>query len=424
MKRALCIVLVGLFLVALAPMGAVGALGASPGEYTFTGKGSATVLDLDVPVLAQVFKGLTLGFAGAEFASDPKVSGFAAGRCDFLGPNSAPSTACVYANSRAESAATSGAPKGGSATPNCDVAQSLGSGVVQLQAVCGKSLSDVSSGTPSGANEAGGGLINLSLDLTGILPQAEQAKDAVLDGVIDLLDTVGPSIPPGQLQSVRNQLTDYLSAIKEGGKAGTILNGVATTNIASLGSKVTITSQVGGLKIGLLGITDPTVDGLVIIDITGAKGIATWDGVAGIASATATPGTATLMVRDLADLIPNSDYISSTVSLPQLNNMLGLLPAPLTTSIEAATVEQHQTPDSRSASASTAGLKIQALQGVSGGIYLRIAAADVSVSGAPITRVLALPKTGGASRAFFLISAVLAVAAAVGLLSARRIRST
>jgi LPXTG-motif cell wall-anchored protein len=433
MKRSFGVVLVALILLALVPMGAAGA---PAGGFTYVGKGSARVLDLDIPVLASVFKGVTLGVSSAEFSSDPKVTGFAAGRCDYLGPNSSAASSCSAA-SKAESSATAASPTGGASAPKCEVAQTIA--VVQVQAVCGSSVSDVTGGKLAGVNRAGEGLINVSLDLSSVLPgagpQAEAAKDAAVDLIVGVIKAVDNQVPSqANIDSITSKLVDHLNAIKEAKvPAATILNGVATTDITSDASKLTVASGVAGVKIELLRLTNPldnplVQDALVIIEVTGANSSAVWDGAKGEATAAANPGAATLKVKDLADLFPGTEYITQTANLPQLNNLLSALNGtPLETSIEAATVNTTQ--QGRSASASTSGVRIRGLKGLlSSGVYsldLRIAGTDASVSGAPITSIESpLPKTGGASKVFFIGAAALAILALFGLGIARRLRAS
>lgn len=435
MRRAIALGLVLLVIGALAP-----ATTAAAGEYTFVGTGSARVLDLDLPVLrvagAQgLFKGLTLGASRATFGSDPKAAGFAAGKCDYLGSGADPITACS-STSTAQSSANATSPQSGSISPKCETPPaSPGGGAVTLLNVCGKSFSDVSTGSPTGINEGGGGIVNLSLDLSqlapGGTPQAEAAKDMVVDSLVSLLNTVGATVPNSQVQALKDEINRYLTSLKDGTKAGSIINGVASTNVTHNGLATDIVSSVAGVKVGLLGLTDPLTDGLVIIDVTGAQAAGTWNGATGLASASAVPGTATLKVLNLTTP-QQGDYIVQTLSLTSLGQTLSVLDGTaVETTIKVIAATPPQT--GQSVSASSGALFIHAAKGVGesslgkkdGGIVLGLASADVSISGAPrITKVdSALPKTGGPARVLYLVAAVLLGAAWLARRGARLVRA-
>lgn len=401
--------------------------------YNFAGRGSARALDLGIPALrmqptlANAFKGLTVGLTVVEFSSSPQTAGFAAAQCELVGPATAGGGLPCSGNSMQSSASDGNT---GSGKPSCvntlNVVQVIG-----LNTACGQSSSRTDSGVPVGFNQAGVAQLKLGLDLSGLHPQVEATKDQVVDSLTGVVDTLLISqIPAAQREALKDALHQALDSIKDGGQAGVIQVGLSTTQVGGTPDEVTVTAQAAGASIGLLGLNNALTDGLVIIEVSSAKAIASWSNTSGAGSASVNPAVATVKVRDLVDLVPG-DYIERSVTAQELNNIFANLEnTPLATTVELSPATAPQT--GQSVAASTAGVRIHALKGLGesaagardGGLILRLAAADVAVSGAPITREAPpLPITGGTPMAFWGAAAVLALGAPVLYMMSRRLRN-
>src|SRR5207249_6482783 len=136
-----------------------------------------------------------------------------------------------------------------------------------------------------------------------------------------------------------------------------------------------------GSQIGLLGLTNALTDGLVVVDVSAAKALASWNDVTGTASSSSTPAVATIKVKDLLNLVPG-DYLTSTVDAGLLNGLLAPLSGTILDSgIELASATPPQ--QGNNVVASTSGVALRLLRGLGesavgakdGGLSLRLAAA-------------------------------------------------
>lgn len=436
MKKTLVAALVLLVLgAAMVPAWAQGV------QVSFSGTGNARALDLSVPALRALglqnqFKGLTVGLTSSTFDISPSaksVSGFAAGKCDFIAtqadPNALP---CDQSTLEASSAASPGGK--GACADNLTVT------VVSVSTSCGKSSSSLTAaGLPSSLNDATIANVKISADLSALGLEAilgvEAKKDQVLTVVSDLTSVVFQTAPSSaQTNALKDATEDFLNSIKDGNQFAVVKVGAASTNVIPTGDVTTLTSEAAGAKIGLLGLTDALQDGLVIIEISSGVAKGTFNGVTGVAEASAAGPLATVKVRDLIDLAAG-DYIVQTVPVPALPSLLGALNnTALETSVEAGTYTKDvQT--GKSVSAFTSGVTIHALKGLGesaagakdGGLIVRVASADVKLAGNLVSAqapCCALATTGGPVYAYLAGAALLALMALMAIVMVRRLRTT
>ncbi|MGH2720626.1 MAG: hypothetical protein ACRDJO_03355 [Actinomycetota bacterium] len=451
MKRIASSILSALLTVgALAPAAAA----AEPtAKVVFTGAGSARALDLSLPLLNavpvagglvnDVFKGLTVGVTSTQFGSDPKASGFAIGNCGLLPANVGSLAALPVELPCNRDAIESSASDGDNGDGTAKCASNLNLGVVSLVTSCANSTSKVVDGLPLSLNEGGVATLNLGLDLkpllgidtagtvNGVLALTAPVTD-LLSGVIGTVNGITKPIVPIDLQKAVDDTLKQITSLNVG-KLVTAQIGQATTNVASEGGITTVTSQAAGAKIGLLGITDALSDGLIIVDVSVAKAVASWNDITGQASSTATPAIATIKVKDLLDLVPGS-YLVADVDLSVLNNLLAPLKNTILDSgIELASATPAQT--GNNVSASTTGVGVNLLRGLGesspgardGGIRLRVAAANAQIAGDVVkaeTVDAPLPHTGGPTTMFLALAAMLAAGAPLVFGMSRRMRKS
>jgi hypothetical protein len=434
---------------------AVGALApvasAEEAKVVFSGAGSARALDLSIPLLNSlgvggllgnlpvagqltdgIFKGLTVGVTSAQFGSEPKASGFAIGDCSLLPANigglSALPTDLPCINGAVES---SSAPSGAAGDGQAKCASNLELAVVAIKTSCANSTSAIVDGLPVSSNEGGVaavevGLGNLSLPLLGSgldVGATVESLVAPVTGVLNnVLGTVG-GITAGLPVPVVNELPAKVQELLQGLNLSALAKieaGAASTKVSSTGGITTVVSQAAGAKIGLLGITDALSDGLIMVDVSLAKAVASWSDATGIANSSATPAIATIKVKDILDLIPG-DYITADVDLSMLNGLLAPLKNTiLDSSIELASATPAQS--GNSVSASTTGVGVNLLRGLGesspgardGGIRLRVAAADAAIAGDLVkaeTVDAPLPRTGAPTTMFWALAAMLTAGA-------------
>lgn len=438
MKKALIATLVLLVLgVAMVPAWAQGT------QVSFNGVSNARALDLSAPALraipgaANAFKGLTVGLTSASFDISPSgrsVSGVAAGQCEFIAStpdsNALPCTKATLETSSLSSPGGAGA-----------CAATVPLGVVDVATACGKSASSLSAdGLPNSLNSASIAHTRILADLTKLgLPvsaQAEAAKDLVIDQVIGLTGTLLGAAPSNaQTTALKDSLNAFLNSIKDGSQFASIQVGAATTNVIPEGAVVSVSSEAAGAKIGLLGLTNPLVDGLVMIEVSSGVAKGSWNGSTGLAQASAVAPFASVKVRDVADLIAGNDYIAATVPLPELVNVLGTLNGTaLESSVDVGTYTK-ETQSGKSVSAFTSGVTIHAVKGLGessagakdGGLIIRVASADVKLAGNVVSGqapCCALATTGGPVYAYLAGAALLAFMALTLIVFVRRLRST
>lgn len=414
----------------------------------FRGEGFGRSIDLAMPLLrslpavGQNFKDTTIGFASTAFASDPKVNGIAIGSCLQQLPMgvSLPSLP-VELPCMKEAMETSSAPEGNAGDGLDTCAGTLKFGIVEMITSCANSLSKIEAAKPMSLNKAGVAEVNLTpTDLGGLLGlNTDQARAQLVDTVSGVmggaLGTVKGLAPVAPLD-LKQAVEGALNQIKGAAKLATIKGGLASSDVVNQGPVSTLTSQAAGAKIGLLGLTNALEDGLLIIDVSAAKAVATWDEAAGIAEASATPALATMKVKDLLNLVPG-DYVSVPVDASALNGLL----APLSQTILDSSLEVAQATAPQKGNnvvASTTGVGLHLLKGIGesaagakdGGLRLRVAGAEVKMAGemgqaaAPPEFAPTLPRTGGLTYAFLAGAAMLAAAAPLVAALGRRIRKT
>lgn len=412
MKRTLALALVMSILVLIAlPAGAKTA--------DFAVEGEARGLEL-----ALGDQGVTLGVALARGNSNPFAAGAGAGQCAVLGNNNDPEEIPCNESTTQKSSTSS---KGGAPGETCaapSVPEPLNS-VLNIDIACGSSASAIVKDMPTSANTGKIGEATLDLDLRGLIPQAEDAKEQLVD---QLQEIIGGA--PEPINTALNRLLDVV----DDGQALQILLGPATSNIVSKGNKVTVTSASGGARIGVAGIPDlneegepilgtseATEDGLVIIEIGDALASASIDNLSAVATSNATAALVTVKVRDITQVKPTYEEVS--VAPGQTVTILEGTPAESTISAAAATKEEKP----GSAVAAADAVRLHLLKGVSGGIKLGLARATAAASGKaqplavaekkpPLAKVL--PQTG--ARDVTLVAIGLLVLAGIALIVRRR----
>lgn len=451
--RRLAVSLTSLILLAGAMVPA-----ASADEVTtaFRGAGSARALDLSLPLLKslpllgglsgdtvsplgavpavnQLLKGLTVGITSGVFVSKPAASGAAIGLCgllpDGVGLPPLPLPALpslpvlpVDVPCTQSSVETSSAPEGNPGDGMDSCSEQLQIAIVNLTTSCANSASRIEGAMPVTLNKGGVALLNLELanlpDLLGLNVAA--TRDALVDQVSsvlgNVLGTVQGLLPvtPLDLQGAVESLLAQVRSL-DLTRLATVQAGTTSTNATTQGNGTSVVAEAAGGKIGLLGITNPLTDGLVIIDVSAARAVAAWDNATDAAASTATPAVATVQVRDLLDLVPG-DYLTAAIPALDLNNILApLAGTALASSVELASASPAQS--GQNVVASTSGVLIHLVKGLGesapgardGGIKLRFAAADAAVSGEVVNVVVAppLPHTGGPTTVFMLGAALL-----------------
>jgi hypothetical protein len=393
-----------------------------------------------LPVVGDLLKGVTIGLTSTLFNSDPKAQGAAIGSCSLLSntvklplPADLP---CLSETSQTSSAPGDVAAQG-AATEKC--ASNLSIGILELVTSCGASTSSIEGNRPVSANKAGVATLNVGLtNLGGLLGlnatdgvnQLLAPVTSLLSGILGTVKGLAP-VPVPDLQGAVQQALDQLKGASLA-KLATIQAGFSTTDVTNESNSITnVVSSAAGSKIGLLGLTDALTDGLVTVDVSLAKAMASWNDATGVASSSSTPAVATIKVKDLLNLIPG-DYITAPVDAGALNGLLAPLAGTvLDSGIELASATPPQ--QGNNVVASTSGVALRLLKGLGesavgakdGGLTLRLASADVRLAGDIVKAAVvapALPTTGGATYLFLAAAAVLATGSGVIGNKARKLR--
>lgn len=414
MKRRLAFV-VAVFVLAGAalPAGA-----AAPTSASYALEGEARGLELGLGD-----QGLTLGVALSRADSKPSAQGVGAGQCSILGDNPDPEQLpCNEATAEKSSApgekSTEGQTCGGPQVPD-----PLGS-VLTLDLACGSSVSSIANGVPQTSNVGKVSEVALELDLRGLIPQAEDAKEQLVD---QLQQIIG-----GAPEPIKNALNQLLDAIDEG-QGAQILLGPATSDIVATGNALTVTSRAAGALIGVAGIPDldddgvpipgssvATEDGLIIIEVGRATASASLDRLSAASSSEATAALVTVKVRDITKVKPTYQTIS--LAPGQTTTILQGTPAESTITAAAASSKDTQ----GSAVAAADAVRLHLLKGVSGGLKLGLArtTAAASAEAKPLAERVqnppkVLPQTG--ARDVTLVGLGLLILAGVALAVRRRL---
>ena len=367
MKRPLALALVvsTLVLVAL-PALAAGSKGA-----TYALEGEARGLELAIGD-----QGVTLGLALSRGSSLPAAQGVAAGQCSILGdqtdPDNLPCNEATTQKSTSTETSTEGEVCAGPAIP-----APLDS-ILTIDLACGSSVASIRNRAPFTSNTGKVAEVGLGLDLAGLIPQAEDAKEQLVDQLQDILG--------GAPEPIANALNQLLDAVDEG-QGGQIVLGPATSNISSKGDRVTVTSSSAGALIGVAGIPDlnkdgvpipgssvATEDGLIIIEVGKSFATASVDKLSAASDSDSTAALVTVKVRDITQVKPTYQEVS--VAPGQTVTILEGTPAESTITAAAATKESGP---GRAVAAADA-VRLHLLKGVSGGIKLGLARATAAAT--------------------------------------------
>lgn len=414
MKRTLALAL-ALSTLVLTALPAAAA--AKPATYAVEGEARGLELALGD-------QGVTLGVALTRGNSNPFAAGAGAGQCAVLGNNNDPED--IPCNeSTTQKSSTSG--KGSTPGETCaapSIPAPLNS-VLNIDLACGSSASAIKRNMPTSTNSGKIGETTLDLDLRGLIPQAEDAKEQLVD---ELQGIIGGA--PEPIANALNQLLDVV----DDGQALQILLGPASSNISTKANTVTVASAAAGALIGVAGIPDvdeegepilgtseATEDGLIIIEVGDALATASVDNLSAVAKSAATAALVTVKVRDITKVEPTYEEVS--VAPGQTVTILEGTPAESTITAAAASSEQNP----GSAVAAADAVRLHLLKGVSGGVKLGLARATAAASAeaAPLALVeepplaKVLPQTG--ARDITLIALGLLVLAALGLIVRRRL---
>ena len=414
MKRSFALALVLSILV----LGALPAGAAKTANFAVEGEARGLELALGE-------QGLTLGVALSQGNSSPFAAGAGAGQCTVLGNNSDPQELPCNESTMQKSSTSGGGNTPGETCAAPTIPEPLNS-VLNIELACGSSSSAITKGSPTSSNTGKIGEATLDLDLRGLIPQAEDAKEQLVDQLQDILGGA-----PEPIANAVNQLLDVV----DDGQALQVLLGPATSDITTKGDTVTVTSTAAGAKIGVAGIPDlddegqpilgssvATEDGLVIIEVGDAFASASVDKLSAVANSDATAALVTVKVRDITQVKPTYQEVS--VAPGQTVTILEGTPAESTITAAAATKEQNP----GSAVAAADAVRLHLLKGVSGGIKLGLARATAAATAKakplavteekpPLAKVL--PQTG--ARNVTLIALGLLLLAAIALVVRRRV---
>jgi hypothetical protein len=456
MKRSAVLLLSCLFVLSAFTPAAT----AAESKALFNGDGSARALDLSMPLLnspllgalpalgsgsgglpvvGDLLKGVTVGLTSTQFNSDPKAQGAAIGSCTLLPANMKlplPVDLPCIAGATEVSSAPGEVQAQGDGVEKCT--SNLSVAIVELVTSCGSSTSHIAENRPVSANKAGVATLNLGLtNLGGLLGlNAADSSGQLLESVTGLLSNVLGTVQglaPVAPLDLKGAVQGVLDQLKGAGiaKLATIQAGVSATDLTNEGGITNVVSSAAGTKVGLLGLTNALTDGLVIVDVSLAKALASWNDATGTAASSATPAIATIKVKDLLNLVPG-DYLTSGVDASLLNGLLAPLAGTILDSgIELASATPAQ--QGNNVVASTSGVALRLLRGLGesavgardGGLTLRLAAADVRLAGDLVKAAQvapALPVTGGPTYLFLAGAAALATASPLMARKARKLR--
>jgi LPXTG-motif cell wall-anchored protein len=373
-------------------------------------------------------QGVTLGLAMARADSTPKATGVGAGQCAVLGDNPDPDDLPCNEDTTEKSTSEGAAAKPGEAKQRCagpQIPAPLNT-VLQLDLACGSSVSSLlSSQLPTTSNKGKVGEVSLGLDLAGLIPQAEDAKEQLVDALQEVINQA-----PEQVRDALNQILDAL----DDGEAGRLVVGPARSDVDVDGSELRVKSSAAGALIGVVGIpdldkdgqpilgtSDATEDGLLIIEVGRADATATVRKTDAHSNAEATSAIVTVKVRDITQ--PKPTYQEISVSPGQEVTVLEGTPAESTISAATATKKESE----GSAVAAADAVRLHLLKGVQGGVKIGLGRTTAAVSGAVSRPAVqerpprVLPQTG--ARNLTLIAIGLLLLAAVLFVVRRRLTS-
>jgi hypothetical protein len=398
-------------LLALAP--AAPAAEAKP-KTRFALEGEARALEL-----ALGDQGITLGLALSRADSSPMAIGVAAGQCAVLGNNPDPDNLPCNEDTTEKSSTDGNEGKPGETCAAPSVPDPLSS-VLQIDVACGSSVSNILAGQlPVTTNQGKVAEIGLGLDLTALIPQAEDAKEQLIDQLQEILDQAP--------EQVRNAVDQLLDSVDEG-QAAQIVLGPASSNVKVKGPALAVQSTAAGARIGVVGIPDldtdgvpipgssiATEDGLIIIEVGSASASAQVMKSDASSSSAASASIVTVKVRDITKLEPS--YTEIPVAPGQSVTILEGTPAESTITAAVATTKETK----GSAVAAADAVRLHLLKGVQGGIKLGLGRATAAVNATQIQPQqqerppAALPATGGTDLRWLGLLLVVGALAALAL---------
>lgn len=357
-------------------------------------------------------QGVTLGLALASGDSSPSAMGVGAGQCTVLGknpdPNDLPCNEATTEQSSTEG--DEGDPGQACAVPSLPAPLDT---VLTVDLACGSSISDLLGGTlPVTTNEGKVAEIAVGLDLSGLIPQAEDAKEQLIDALQEIIEQA-----PEQIRNALNQLLDALDE----GQAVQVIAGPATSNITADGPVLEVQSSAAGATIGAVGIPDldaegipipntanAVEDGLIIVEVGKATASAQVQKSDAASSAEATAAIVTVKVRDITQAEPT--YQEIPVAPGQSVTILEGTPAESTITAAVATSEEK----AGSAVSAADAVRVHLLKGVEGGVQLGLGRATAAVTGrevqpqVPKPASQELPRTGGTNLAWLALGLIVA----------------
>lgn len=419
MKRLFPLVFAALALAAASVPAGAAAPAAAPAQSSYALEGEARGLEL-----ALGEQGVTLGVALSRGDSSPSAEGVGAGQCSVLGQDPDPDDLPCNESTMQTSQAPGGSPSKDGAQ-NCagpSIPAPLGS-VLTIDVACGASVSSIAGARPKTTNVGKVAEVAAELDLRGLIPQAEDAKEQLVD---ELQKIIG-----GAPEPIKNALDQLLDAVDEG-QAAQIVSGPASSDITSKGKKVTVRSTSAGALIGVVGLPDldkdgvpvpgssvATEDGLIIIEVGAGTARASINKLSAAATADATAALVTVKVRDITQVKPT--YQSFSVAPGQTLTILEGTAAESTITAAAATSEEKP----GSALAAADAVRLHLLKGVSGGLKLGLSRATAAATVEKVLAVRAenppkvLPQTGARDLTFIAVG--LLILASLAVVARRRV---
>jgi hypothetical protein len=390
MKRAVSLCVVALVLMALASPPVVAA--PAP-KLSFALSGDARALELGIGN-----QGVTLGAAIARADSTPSAQGLGAGECGLLGDNPDPTKVACQSGTVEKSSYPGDAGKPGETCAAPSLPAPLDT-VLQLDTACGSSESGLSTGGfPTTSNEGKVAEVAVNLDLSGLSQQLQDAKSQVIDALQQVI-----SQAPDPIKTALEQILNVIDV----GQAGQLKIGVASSNIATSATGLTVASSAAGAQIGVLGIPEvdaagkpisgtaqATENGLIIVDVGQSDASVALDTANATAKAAADPSLVTVKVRDITKTTPT--YTTIQVAPGQTQTILAGTPLESTITAADSTVSNKGS----SAAAAADAVRLDLIKGVQGGIHLALgrttAAAQIQAAPAPPPPAeKPLPVTGG-----------------------------
>ena len=438
---------------------------ASP-SGTYEGSAGGLALGIDVLLTPSTPQSFSAGLSTAAAKSTPFATGKGAGTCQTGVPSSVtPANLPCTSSANLANAAASNIGQVDDPALICSpgipepLASVLGPAFT-LDTACGDAKAQIVGTDPLGEGEGSVGLLSVAVNLTGLLPQAEDAKDEIVKTINDLIEPVIEQFPD-EAKSFYNALVGTLTGNQ---KALALKIGATKSSVATTGSVLTAQATAEGGTIGILGIPvcnfpsgqganteaiaisctptnpDPITDGLIIINISKASSEAKWDAAAAPgagAAASSKAAVVSILVRDLTKPTTKTYLppVEITQSAPLPSPLFAGLPVQTSITVNGATTSVSNDPapaQKGSASAQSGLVQIHALQGLGatsatafdGGLRIRVVVTEANAKGEVPAPILNLPKTGGMRVLFYSLAALLVVGAPLTFWFSRRLRNS